>query len=437
MTRKEWLSAVDKIDDKYINELADHQLKKKQKSKKKTSEEAEVVLKPQYFRADSSLKSGAPCQKVMIAAAAVVCVVAVGIFIRINNKPQVVPPNDSTGASSGNTISGTSGLPVPENLILDLNLPENTPSAAPVIKLKPRFWDNDKLREIFIRDKEITSETNYESNGFADEKRYVVYFGDNMRLIYEPTNISCERNDDISAVQSSIASLIEGRWLEQFSDEELKSFPKADALARVQNIIDKLEITNLGEPVIRSVSAEKGNELMSGRTSADKDGNEHTRPEMTDADEFYFITYPLVYNDIELSQHLKMNADFKKSHRPSYIKAVVAKNGIAEFKCENIYESEFEAQENVLINCGAQDALNALIKHYNETFQMSYTTLSGCKLVYITEENLDGQSRVLIPIWQFSGYEITEAEKEQGLKPERLHYDYVLPQTGEIYEELF
>ncbi len=111
MTRKEWLSVINKIDDKYINELADYQLKKKKASKKKTSEGAEVVLRPQYFRPDPSPKSGTTFKRVMIAAAAVVCVVAAGIFIKMNNKPQTVSPNESVpGAASGNQSNSSPDL---------------------------------------------------------------------------------------------------------------------------------------------------------------------------------------------------------------------------------------------------------------------------------------------------------------------------------------
>ncbi len=100
MTRKEWLSAVNKIDDKYINELADYQLKKKQAGEKKTSEEAEVVLRPKYFRPDQSPKSGTAFKRMMIAVAAVVCVVAAGVFIRVNNKPQTVSSDKALSEGS-------------------------------------------------------------------------------------------------------------------------------------------------------------------------------------------------------------------------------------------------------------------------------------------------------------------------------------------------
>lgn len=345
---------------------------------------------------------------------------------------------DNISTSSVQVASEPNAKYESEQYTVDLNFPANVPSQASEIELKPRYWDNNKLREIFIGDKEITSETDYKSDGFPDEKRYVVYFGENMRLTYEPMNISLECQDEISSVQSAIAGRIDGRWNDGLSNKELKSFSKSDALAQVQHIIiDKLEITNIGEPVIHSVTAQKGNELMSERNYVDKEGNEYTPPKLNDEDEFYFITYPIVYNDIELSQHLKMNADIKKSHFPSCIKAVVTKNGIVDLECSRIYEAEFEAKENVLINCGAEDALNVLNKHYTETFQMLHTTLRDCKLVYITSDVSDGQCRVLTPIWQFSGYEITEEEKNKGLEPSILHYDYVLPQTGEIYEDLF
>ena len=99
MTRKEWLSVIDKIDDKYINELADYKLKKKQASEKKASEEDELVVKPKYYKLEPLSKS--PLKKVMIAIAAVVCVAAVGIFIGIN-KPQIFLPNDNSGTSLDN-----------------------------------------------------------------------------------------------------------------------------------------------------------------------------------------------------------------------------------------------------------------------------------------------------------------------------------------------
>lgn len=325
-----------------------------------------------------------------------------------------------------------------EQFSVDLKLPEKVPEQAPKIKLKPRFWNGEKLREIFIGAEEITSGKTYVSNGFPDEKRFVIYFGDdNSRLIYEPMNINFECNDEISAVQSSIAGKLEANWYDQFSDEELQCFSSSDALSRVKKIIDALEITNTGEPVIRAVTAKKGNELMNGKTSADKDGNEYTLPKLNDEDEFYFITYPLVYNSIELSQHLKMNAEIKKSHYPSCVKAVVSKDKIVQFECSGIYEPEFKFVENILINHSANDALNVLIKHYTGTFQMNSTTLLNCKLVYITSDVFEGQCREFTPVWQFSGYEINESERKKGLSPERLHYDYILPQTGEIYEDLF
>lgn len=301
-----------------------------------------------------------------------------------------------------------------EKFTVDLKFPENVPEQAPKIKLKPRFWNNEKLREIFIGTEKITSEKTYTSNGFSDEKRFVIYFGDdNSRFIYEPMNISFECKDEISVVQSSIAQHIDANWTDEFSGSELRSFSSSDAVSCVKKIIGELEITNIGEPVIRAVTAEKGNEFMNGKVSTDKDGNEYNPPKLAAEDEFYFITFPLIYNNIELSRHLKMNADLKKSHSPSYINAVVTKDKIVEFECSRIYEPEFEAAENVSINCGAKDALNFLIGHYTGTFQMNSTTLLNCKLVYITSDVFEGQCREFTPVWQFSGYEINEDEKKK------------------------
>ncbi len=95
MTRNEWFSAVDKIDDKFINELADYQLRRNQANEKETSGE-DITVKPQYVRLESSRF---PFKKAAIAVAVVVCVAAAGVFIRMNNKPQTSLPNDSVSGS--------------------------------------------------------------------------------------------------------------------------------------------------------------------------------------------------------------------------------------------------------------------------------------------------------------------------------------------------
>ncbi len=103
MTNDEWLNIINKIDDEFIDELVNDQLHRNQANEKKSSGKEEVVLKPKYYRPDPSPKSGTAFKRVMIAAAAVVCVAAAGIFIRVKNKPQTVSPDDSLGALSGDS----------------------------------------------------------------------------------------------------------------------------------------------------------------------------------------------------------------------------------------------------------------------------------------------------------------------------------------------
>ncbi len=101
-TSAEFQAGMSKILSKYEkkpiwNKLINDKLHRNQINEKKSPRKEVVVLRPQYFRPDPSPKSGTTFKKVMIAVAAVVCVVAVGIFIRMNNKPETV--------SSDNTLS--------------------------------------------------------------------------------------------------------------------------------------------------------------------------------------------------------------------------------------------------------------------------------------------------------------------------------------------
>jgi len=114
MTKDEWLNIVNKIDDEFIDELANDQLRRNQINEKIFSRREVVVLKPQYYRPDSP-KPGTAFKKAMIAVAAVICVAAAGIFIRANNKPETMSPNDSVSISETSTGNSDNSDPIQLN----------------------------------------------------------------------------------------------------------------------------------------------------------------------------------------------------------------------------------------------------------------------------------------------------------------------------------
>lgn len=145
MTNDEWLNIINKIDDGFIDELVNDQLQRDQANERKSPRKELIVLKPKYYRPDPSPKSRKPFKMVMIAAAAVACVAAVGIFNRMKYEPETILPNDSTGASSGNQSNSSP----------DLQHPEIPPEVEKVYEIDPiqlneylfKGYDSEKVKQ--------------------------------------------------------------------------------------------------------------------------------------------------------------------------------------------------------------------------------------------------------------------------------------------------
>ncbi len=99
MTRDEWINIIDKIDDEFIDELANDQLSRKQVNEEILSEEE--ALKPHLIKTETSSKSGS-FFKIAIIAAAAACVV--GVFAGVNSRRQIVS-SDSTSSKGSQTAS--------------------------------------------------------------------------------------------------------------------------------------------------------------------------------------------------------------------------------------------------------------------------------------------------------------------------------------------
>lgn len=98
MTKKEFLDAVNGIDDEFINEIIDIPQKNSKYISDESPENYFSDNKPQkiYFT-----KKRVPFWKTALSSAAAVCVLAAGIFAAVKLHGVQATPNDSTSANSG------------------------------------------------------------------------------------------------------------------------------------------------------------------------------------------------------------------------------------------------------------------------------------------------------------------------------------------------
>lgn len=435
MTRNELLSIINKIDDKYINELADYQLRKKQADEKISSWEDEEELKPRFIRLeDPSAKSGKPFKKIMLAVGAAACVAAVGIFIRMKNSTLPVSPNGSEDISSEVIISGgnseASGIPVPENLILDLDLPENTPSELSAIKLTLKKWDKEEMEKLLLDGKEIEEKNEHDCDFYPNEKHYSYDTKDQFRVYFEPGRFCI---DDKAALggefkYGSVDSY--GQYDYMASDEELSAFSREDAVKRVNKVLDELGIINYGQPKISPITADFANAVLAKmKEHNDKIGGEFDYTPWTAEDEIYVLRYPLVYEFAELSDDALLIPQKSWAINGSRIDAVVTKDKIIRIYGSDIYDENYEITNKIPVNYDSAQALEKLKEFYSNLALDTPIKYYKCKLVYMPSDVTDDFMTVsYTPAWQFYGYSESEGNKHQEMQ-------YFYADTGYRYIE--
>ncbi len=405
MTKNEWLNIINKIDEKYIGELADHQIKNQ--VSKKSSKEDVVTLKPEYIRSEPSRF---PFKKAAIAAAAVVCVAAAGIFMRVNNKPRTVSPNDSTSVSSDMIISGetseTSLLPVPENLILDLELPENTPSELPQIKLTLRKWDKDFMEKTLLDGKAIAERQDNECQHYPGEKLYNYNTEDQISVFFEPGRFGYDDEKALGCEFAYDKLYYRGTYDFMASGEELSAFSRENAVTRVNEFLDRLGIENYGKPKIAPIKADYANKVLDvfkGRV--DKNGVVFDYTPWTADEEIYILRYPLIYGTAELTEDDLAGSQSPGTIGGSYIDAMVSKDKVLKVYGNGIYSEEYEITNKIRVNCNSDQALEKLKKYYSGLTLDDPINYYKCKLVYVPgDETGDHMTVNYTPAWVFYGY---------------------------------
>ncbi len=419
MTKNEFLNIFNDIDDEFLNELAAVQLRKKRVNEKKSPRKEVVVWRPQYFKPDPSPKSGATFKKAMIAVAAVACVVAVGIFIRMNNKPQTVSPNSSITVSSGDNIESNSTTSFIngivnkklDNVTFDFKINSDHPTELPKIKLKEKQFDAEILKNALLSGKTITD--TLERGLMGGGKQITYKTSDKCVLLVSPGNFSFRDLSIGDALKNfgTVASNFDEYC--NSNNEELASFSRADAVQRVNKILDEVGVENYGEPYAIPVSSEMANSYLEENGSFSKEEGANKNYTLWEQDEgLYVLKYKFNFGGTDIS-----NADLKavgsgRTIDGSDITAYVTKDNIFYLKVCEMYEEEFVNAGAVELKFSAEDAANELIEYYSKQYVENPKCFTEFKLEYVPSEQTSDSEVIFAPAWRFSGYELKGVERD-------------------------
>lgn len=321
-----------------------------------------------------------------------------------------------------------------DNLTLSLTLPDDAlPEMLPKLRVSHQKWDKDKLCEIFLGDKTIIEQTECDID-YKNEKQYS-FEADDSILFFEPGDITYfdESKDEYGYdyLQLNFNDLLLD---ERYTYAKECNFPLSDAVDTVTGILDKIGIRNYTLSEVWAVTADIANDLLSDekRMIKHEDGLEFVPySQWSNDDEAYLLRYSIVYENIPV---MTRSACFVGNYmtQGSVISAVVIKDKIISFTCDNIFGMKYEITEPTSVKVSAETALKDIMQNFSRRQLRSPNEVFDVKLVYANFECVDdptGRTYILMPMWQFDYSEDNQLFK--GLSRSRIFVDI---QTGNRFD---
>lgn len=323
----------------------------------------------------------------------------------------------------------------PDDLIWDMDLSYDTPASVKSVRLTLKKWDKDEMEKLLLDGKEIERQFDRDCLFYPNEKLYSYDTKDQYSIVFEPGRIVIDDNDALEGEFKFGRAFYEAD-ISTASDEELRAFSREDAVKRANTLIDKLGITNYGEPLITPLKADYINKrLESYKGSKDKQGNEFEYTPWTTDEEIYVLFYPFVFEDIQLEMNgLGIPQSTEKIAEQSRIRVVVTKDKIVHLSAYGVYSEIYETVENVPIKYDFNSAVKDMNKFYSNLLLENPITYYSGKLVYLPSEMTDDKMTVtFVPGWEFLGY--TELWERPSPFDRYLEHQYFYADTGFRYIE--
>ncbi len=382
------------------------------KAEKKPTRKEVMVLRPQYFRPDPSPKSGATFKKVMIAVAAVVCVVAARIFIKMNNKPQTIPPNDSVSVSdtsigdpntsapnvsnsgSSNSDTNNSGVKLNQDI-----------TSAKCYKVDFQTVTEDQVAALFKaapqKEKNKSgTRTNFTADG--EEGSLGQSSGVGGQGIHYTVLYSTEQGDDYdSAVYNSYD------YKKADADRDWDFLSRSEAEQKISDIVREFMPTGASVKAY-AISAETYSELVKQKTEAEKEWNDKVQEDLgmtakektwSAAADYYYFYIEQTVDGIPIQVELIGNMDNGTQTWGSEGSAVLSAEGLGYLRVFSPYKiiGEVETTEKFITFPEAEQMFKDKSASFliNEEIKLDYS-----RLVYVVLRAEDNEL-ILTPAWEF------------------------------------
>lgn len=293
-----------------------------------------------------------------------------------------------------------------ENFTLSLTLPDDVPpETIPKLKMAHQQWDKDKLCEIFLSDDPLIDQFEYDAD-LDPGKLYWYETADDV-FYFSPGKITYDIDKNDLYGYDELKNMFNNRLLdEKYTSAKECNFPLSDVIDTVNGIIDKIGIKHYTLSKVWAVTADIANDLLSDkkRMIRHEDGVERV-PYLrwTSDNDAYYLKYSIAYENIPFMANSAKFVDFFMPYGTS-INAIVTKDKLMWFSCEEIYSMEYETIDSVSVKVSAEAALRDILESYSRRSMPSLHEIFDVKLVYANFELVDdptGLNYILMPMWEF------------------------------------
>lgn len=288
----------------------------------------------------------------------------------------------------------------------DYEIPSGYPSQMEKIKLKLKELDEEKVKNILLRDKTIVEDAERPDWWIETTDKSLLQF--NYGFTFYDGRVDDNRSNCVTMAN------INNKFCRS-SSEQLKSFSSKDAIERVNTVLNEIGIENYGEPCVIPITLEMGNaRLKEHGVTGEKDQSPDDYDLWTEDDEIYILKYKFNYNGADVCSGSIKTLESARTIEGADITAYVNKNLIFYLDVSAVYDVVSPDEEKVDLKYGAGYASNQLIEHYSKIKSLKYPSfITGCGLEYAPVEYTDSGEIVFAPVWCFSGYQLKGANNDK------------------------
>ncbi|MFP7471198.1 hypothetical protein [Niallia sp. Man26] len=331
-------------------------------------------------------------------------------------------PTGEQNAASDSKQANKSNEPTPDNLDveLDKNLLVKADIAGgenkdyPSLSISPKDFKNDPLKQELVNNKELTDTFENNNEIKPDYKDVYFEFTDGSYMSIELGTVRFEdsfySDREYSDVIYGAKPNIRSDLHDIYKKTALENINSNDAIEKVKKAANEYGITNLGNPDVIALDLETlENEW---EDYEQKDGGHPRKWEK--ADEAYVVTFPVVHNNLIITNKGYFSNAAEIPVIGSRIVGVVNKDGIIALTLDGIYDTGKTIQ-NKVNPISLEDALNMVENKYKDVILTDPITISKIALEYVPiVSKQDSISYKLTPAWVFTAKQDVTSSDEKG-----------------------